>query len=152
MLRRIFGPKRNEVTGEWGKLTMRSLLIYILNQYFLGNRVEKNEMGGACSTYGGRGEAYTGIWWGNLLERVHLGDPGVDGRIILRWIFWKLDVGVWTDRAGSVYRQVAGTCECGNGPSGTIKCGEFLDSLRTGELHKKDSLFHGQVKFNLRFP
>jgi hypothetical protein len=26
----------------------------------------------------------------------HLGDPGVDGRIILRWIFRKWDVGVWT--------------------------------------------------------
>jgi hypothetical protein len=25
-----------------------------------------------------------------------LGDPGVDGRIILRWIFRKWDVGVWT--------------------------------------------------------
>ena len=25
----------------------------------------------------------------------HLGDPGVDGRIILRWIFRKWDVGVW---------------------------------------------------------
>jgi len=24
-----------------------------------------------------------------------LGDPGVDGRIILRWIFRKWDVGVW---------------------------------------------------------
>jgi len=26
---------------------------------------------------------------GNLRERDHLGDPGVDGRIILRWIFRK---------------------------------------------------------------
>jgi hypothetical protein len=26
----------------------------------------------------------------------HFGDPGVDGKIILRWIFRKLDVGVWT--------------------------------------------------------
>jgi len=33
----------------------------------------------------GGGKAYTGIWWGNLKERDHLGDPGVDERI-LRWI------------------------------------------------------------------
>jgi hypothetical protein len=37
----------------------------------------------------GRGEAYTGFWWGNLRERDHWGDPGVDGRIILRRIFKK---------------------------------------------------------------
>jgi hypothetical protein len=44
----------------------------------------------------GRGEAYIGFWWGNLEERDHLGDPDVDGRIILRRIFRKWDVGVWT--------------------------------------------------------
>jgi hypothetical protein len=42
-------------------------------------------MGGACSTYGG--EVNAGFWWGNLMEREHLEDTGVDGRIILRWIF-----------------------------------------------------------------
>jgi len=36
-----------------------------------------------------RGEAYTVFWWGNLGERDHLGDPGVDGRIILRCAFRK---------------------------------------------------------------
>ena len=41
-------------------------------------------MGGACSAYGGREEVYTGFWRGNLKERDHLGDPDVDGRIILR--------------------------------------------------------------------
>ena len=44
----------------------------------------------------GRGEAYTGFWWGNLRERDHLGDPGLDGWIILRWIFRKWDVRIWT--------------------------------------------------------
>jgi len=33
---------------------------------------------------------------GNLREREHFGDPGVDGRTILRLIFRKWDVGVWT--------------------------------------------------------
>jgi hypothetical protein len=32
---------------------------------------------------------------GNLRERDRWGDPGVDGRIIFRWIFRKWDVGVW---------------------------------------------------------
>jgi len=39
----------------------------------------------------GRGEMYTGFWCGNLKERDDLEDPGVDGRIILRWIFSKWD-------------------------------------------------------------
>jgi hypothetical protein len=34
-----------------------------------------------------RGEVYTAFWWENLRERDHLEDEGVDGRIILRWIF-----------------------------------------------------------------
>ena len=31
-----------------------------------------------------------------MRERDHLEDPGVDGRIILRWIFRKWDVEAWT--------------------------------------------------------
>ena len=44
----------------------------------------------------GRGEVYTGFWCGNLWERNHVEDPGIDGRIILRWIFRYWDVGSWT--------------------------------------------------------
>jgi len=51
----------------------------------------------------GESELYTGFWWGNLRERAYLGDPGVDGRIILRLIFWKWDVGVWT---GSIWIRI----------------------------------------------
>jgi len=47
-------------------------------------------MGGACSKYGG--QVYTEFRWGNLRERDHLEDPGVDGRVILRWILMKWDV------------------------------------------------------------
>jgi hypothetical protein len=33
------------------------------------------------------GEVYTGFWLGNMRETDHFGDPGVDGKIILRWSF-----------------------------------------------------------------
>ena len=45
----------------------------------------------------GRGEVCTGFWWGNLRERDHWGEPDVDGRIILRWTFRKLEGAVGTE-------------------------------------------------------
>jgi hypothetical protein len=43
-----------------------------------------------------RGEAYVGFCWGTLDERVHFGDLVIEGKIVIRWIFKKWDVGVWT--------------------------------------------------------
>jgi hypothetical protein len=47
-----------------------------------------------------RAEVYTGFWWGNLMERDNLGDPDVNGRIILQWVFMR---GVWT---GSIWLRI----------------------------------------------
>ena len=52
VLRRVFGPKRDEVTGEWRKLHNEELSV-LLTQYCVGGKIEKNEMGGACGAYAG---------------------------------------------------------------------------------------------------
>jgi hypothetical protein len=52
-------------------------------------------MGEARSAYGER-RGCTGFWWGNPRERDHLGEPGVDGRIVLKRTFRKWDVEEWT--------------------------------------------------------
>ena len=64
-----------------------------MNLYSTPNidRVMKSRRAGHVARMG---EACTGFWWGNLKEGDHLGDPGVDMRIILRWVFRKWDVGV----------------------------------------------------------
>jgi hypothetical protein len=51
--------------------------------------------------YGGRGmTAANRFWWGNLREGDHLEDPGVDERVIAKWIFEKSDRGMgWIDLA-----------------------------------------------------
>jgi hypothetical protein len=66
-------------------------------------KIEKNERGRACSAYWGEERRVQGFCGGNLRERDHLGDPGVDGRIISRWIFRNWDVAVWT---GSMWLRI----------------------------------------------
>ena len=53
VLRRIFGPKRDEVTGEWRKIHNEELNELYSPKIFWVIKFEKNETGGAYSTYGG---------------------------------------------------------------------------------------------------
>ena len=70
---------------------------------------------------------HIGFGWGNQRERGHLEDPGIDGRIILKWAFKKWDGGAWTRLIWLGKGQVAGYCECGNKPLDSIKFREFID-------------------------
>jgi hypothetical protein len=45
----------------------------------VGDKIEKNEMGGACSAYGGGEKRLQVFGWRNQRERDHWGDRGVDG-------------------------------------------------------------------------
>jgi len=83
-------------------------------------------MDGACSAYGGRG-VYR-VLVGKPNGKRPLGRPGVDGRIILRWIFREVGCrGVdWIELAQDKDRWQA-LLNAFNEPSGSVKSGEFLD-------------------------
>ena len=103
VLRRVFGPKRDGVTGEWRKIRNEELNdLYCSPNIVRMIKSRRMRWAGHVACVG-RGELYTGLRWGILRERDHLGDPGVDGRIILRWIFRKRDVRVWT---GSIWLRI----------------------------------------------
>jgi len=52
VLRRIFGPRRNEVKGEWRKLHNEELTDLYSSPSIVSDKIEKNEMGWACGAYG----------------------------------------------------------------------------------------------------
>jgi len=83
------------VTGQWRKLYNEELndlycsnilrVIKSRRMRWTGHVPRMGERRGVCR-----------YWWGNMKERDNLGDPSVDRRIILKWIFRRWDVGVWT--------------------------------------------------------
>ena len=112
----MFGLRRDKVTGEWRKLHNEELNDLYCSPNIVRVIKSRIRWTGHVARMGERRSVY-----GVLGEK----PKGIDGRIILRWIFRKWDVGRWT---GSGWLRIGtGTCECCNEPSGFIKCGEFLD-------------------------
>jgi hypothetical protein len=84
VLRRIFGPKRDEAKSECRKLhTCNEELNNRYSSSIIIQVIKSRRMNGrGMLRVWGRGRTYTGFWWENMRERGHLGDPGVDGKII----------------------------------------------------------------------
>jgi hypothetical protein len=96
VLRRIFRPKRDKVTGQWRKVHNEELNdLYSSPNIVWVIKLRRMRWVGHVAHMGERRGVYR-VWWGNMRERDHLGDPGIDLRMILRCIFRKWDVGVRT--------------------------------------------------------
>jgi len=101
VLRRVFGPKRDEVTGEWRKLHNEELNdLYCSPNIVRVIKSRRMRWAGHVARMGESRGVYR-VLVGKLEGKNHLGDPGVDWWIILRWIFGKWDVGYGLDRSGS---------------------------------------------------
>ena len=84
MVLRIFGPRRDEVTGEWRKLHNEELNdLYSPNMRVIKSR--RMRWAGHVARMG-ENRGCIGSWWGSRSERDHWGGLGADGWIILGWI------------------------------------------------------------------
>ena len=97
VLRRIIGPKRDEVTGKWRKLHNEELNDLCISHSVV-QAIKSRRMRWAGQHVEGRG-VYR-VLVGKPRERDHLEDPGIDGRVICRWIFKKWEVTAWTALMG----------------------------------------------------
>ena len=97
VLRRIFEPRRDEVTGEWRRLHNEELN-YLDSSPNIVRLIKSRRMRWAEHVARmGEERVCIGSWWRNRRERDHWGDLGVDGWLILGWISRKWDVGIWTE-------------------------------------------------------
>jgi len=101
VLRRIFGPKRDEVTRGWRKLHNKEPNnLYSSPNIIREIKLRRMRWAGHVALWG-RKEVPTEFWCGNLRERDHLEDPGLYEGIILRCIFRKWAGGHALDLSGS---------------------------------------------------
>jgi len=96
VLRGIFGPKRDEVTREWRKLHNEELNdLYSSPIPVCVIKSRRIRWAGHAACMGEKRGVYRVLVGKPEGKRLYRG-PGVHGKIILRWIFRKWDVGVWT--------------------------------------------------------
>jgi hypothetical protein len=96
VLRRIFGPKRDEVMEEWRKLHSEELH-NLYSSLDIIKQIKSRRM--QCAGHAacmGEGEKCLRVLVGNPKERDHFKDGGIDGRIGLQWILGRLAGGVWS--------------------------------------------------------
>jgi hypothetical protein len=89
MLRKIFGPKRDEVTGKWRRLHNGELYdVYSSANIFRPIKSRRMKLLGYAGPMRKRSGAYS-ILWGKLRERDHLKDPISNGNMLLKLVFKK---------------------------------------------------------------
>ena len=96
MLRIIFGPRRDEVTGEWRRLHKEELNdLYSSPNIVRVKKSRRMRWAGHVARMGEETGVYR-VLVGKPEGRNYWGDLGVDGRIILEWISRRWDVCIWT--------------------------------------------------------
>jgi hypothetical protein len=83
VLRKISGPKREDITGEWGRTVHNEepYDLYSSPKHYMGD--QKINMGGVCGTYGGE-KMNTKFWRGTMRKTDHSQDLRVHRKIILK--------------------------------------------------------------------
>jgi hypothetical protein len=94
VLRRIFGPKRDKVTGEWRKLHNEELHVLYRSPNIIMQIKSRRMVWAAHVACMGEDRKCTGFWWESPKERDHLEDQGIDWRMGSEWNLGRLAVGV----------------------------------------------------------
>jgi hypothetical protein len=117
VLRRIFGPKRDEVTGESRKMHNEELgNLYSSPDIIRQVKSRRMRWAGHVARMGEE-RKYTRFWWESPKERDHSEDQGLGGKMGPEWTLGILAWERGLDLTSSGQGPVAGFCECGDEPS-----------------------------------
>jgi hypothetical protein len=90
VLRRIFGPKRDEVTGQWRKLHNGELRNLYSSTDIIRPIISRRMRWAGHVARMGEGRNMCRVLVGNPEGKNHLKDQGPDGRMVLKWTLGRL--------------------------------------------------------------